>query len=188
MSTVLFVCVENTFRSVLSEALFNASPPSGWRAESAGVQAAAAINPVVVDLLQEIGIRLGPKTPRTVTLEMIARASRVVTFGCLDRCPVGAKDKGEDWPIPGATGKSMEELRAIRDELRRRIADLQARLPSLADAAKPRGRGPRSGRRRRHRRGEKSDSRRPGCVRHAPCPAGGVRRNGLRAEDGTRSV
>jgi len=138
MSTVLFVCVENTFRSVLSEALFNASPPSGWRAESAGVQAATAINPVVVGLLQEIGIRLGPKTPRTVTPQMIARASRVVTFGCLDRCPVGAKDKGEDWPIPGATGKSMDELRAIRDELRRRIADLQARLPSLAEAAKPR--------------------------------------------------
>src|SRR5437016_3558104 len=90
MSTVLFVCVENTFRSVLSEALFNASPPSGWRAESAGVQAAAAINPVVVGLLQEIGIRLGPKTPRTVTPEMIARASRVVTFGCLDRCAAGA--------------------------------------------------------------------------------------------------
>ena len=138
MSTVLFVCVENTFRSVLSEALFNASPPSGWRAESAGVQAAAAINPVVVGLLQEIGIRLGPKTPRTVTSETITRASRVVTFGCLDRCPVGAKDKGEDWPIPGATGKSMDELRAIRDELRRRIADLQARLPSLAEPAKPR--------------------------------------------------
>ena len=73
---VLFVCVENTFRSVLSEALFNAAPPPGWRAESAGVQAAAAINPVVVDLLAEIGIRLGPKTPRTVTPELIAAARR----------------------------------------------------------------------------------------------------------------
>jgi arsenate reductase len=131
MGVVLFVCVENTFRSVLSEALFNASPPPGWKAESAGVQAAAAINPVVVDLLQEIGIRLGPKTPRTVTPEMIARASRVVTFGCLDRCPIGAKDKAEDWPLPGATGKSMDELRAIREELRRRIADLGSRVSTF---------------------------------------------------------
>jgi len=131
MGVVLFVCVENTFRSVLSEALFNARPPPGWKAESAGVQAAAAINPVVVDLLQEIGIRLGPKTPRTVTPEMIARASRVVTFGCLDRCPIGAKDKAEDWPLPGATGKSMDELRAIRDELRRRIADLASRVSTF---------------------------------------------------------
>jgi arsenate reductase (thioredoxin) len=135
MGVILFVCVENTFRSVLSEALFNASPPPGWRAESAGVQAAAAINPVVVDLLQEIGIRLGPKTPRTVTPEMIARASRVVTFGCLDRCPIGAKDKAEDWPLPGATGKSLDELREIRDELRRRIADLRSRVSTFETPA-----------------------------------------------------
>src|SRR5207302_7552156 len=138
MSTVLFVCVENTFRSVLSEALFNGFPPSGWKAESAGVQAATAINPVVVGLLQEIGIRLGPKTPRTATSEMIARASRVVTFGCLDRCPVGAKHKGEDWPIPGATGTSMDDLPAIRDELRRRSAAQQRPLPSPQAPAKPR--------------------------------------------------
>ena len=132
----MFVCVENTFRSVLSEALFNDAAPSGWRAESAGVQAASAINPVVVDLLSEIGIRLGPKTPRTVTPEMISRASRVVTFGCLDRCPIGAKEKGEDWPIPGAAGKSMDELRAIRDELRRRVGDLASRMASSPMPAK----------------------------------------------------
>src|SRR5256712_325822 len=131
MRTVLFVCVENTFRSVLSEALFNATAPAGWRAESAGVQAASSINPVVVELLREIGIQLGPKTPRLATPDLIARASRVVTFGCLDRCPIGARDKAEDWPIPGATGKSMDELRAIRDELRRRVEDLAKRLPSM---------------------------------------------------------
>lgn len=137
MGTVLFVCVENTFRSVLSEALFNAAAPRGWRAESAGVRSAAAISPVVVDLLREIGIELGPKTPRTVTPEMIARASRVVTFGCLDRCPIGAKEKAEDWPIPGATGKTMKELRAIRDELRARIMDLGSRLASTVAAESP---------------------------------------------------
>jgi arsenate reductase (thioredoxin) len=131
MGVVLFVCVENTFRSVLSEAIFNADPPPGWRAESAGVQAATEINPVVRELLGEIGLTVGAKTPRTVTPEMIARAARVVTFGCLDRCPIGAKDKSEDWPLPGATGKTREQLRAIRDELRRRVADLAARLPSF---------------------------------------------------------
>lgn len=128
MPIVLFVCVENTFRSVLSEALFNAIAPRGWRGESAGVQAAAEINPVVVALLQEVGLELGSKTPRTATPQLIQRSSRVVTFGCLDRCPIGAKEKAEDWPIPGATGKSMDELRAIRDELRQRVADLASRL------------------------------------------------------------
>ncbi len=136
MNLVLFVCVENTFRSVLSEALFNAVAPRGWHAESAGVQAAAEINPIVVDLLREIGLELGPKTPRSVTPEMVASASRVVTFGCLDRCPIGARERAEDWPIPGATGKTMDQLRSIRDELRRRVKDLALRLSSPSEAGR----------------------------------------------------
>ncbi len=129
VGTVLFVCVENTFRSVLSEALFNARAPRGWVAESAGVHPVAAINPVVVDLLREVGIRLGPKTPRLATPELVAKADRVVTFGCLDRCPPGTQGKSEDWPLPGATDKSLDELRGIRDDLARRIAVLIRSLP-----------------------------------------------------------
>jgi arsenate reductase len=124
MKTILFVCVENTFRSVLSEELFNSKAPPGWHAESAGVSPATAVNPNVRGLLREVGITLTERTPRVVTPEMVKSASRVVTFGCLDRCPIGAKEKGEDWPLPGATGKTMEELREIRDELSRRIDDL----------------------------------------------------------------
>ncbi len=125
---VLFVCVENTFRSVMSEAIFNAHAPKGWRAESTGVQPATAINPVAVELLREIGIRLASKTPRLISPDMTARASRVVTFGCIDRCPIGAKEKSEDWPIPGATGKSLKELREIRHEIEGRILDLIVRI------------------------------------------------------------
>lgn len=121
---ILFVCVENTFRSVLSEEIFNSKAPPGWRAESAGVSPASAVNPVVRGLLEELGIAMNERTPRVVTPEMVARASRVVTFGCLDRCPIGAEGKGEDWPLPSATGKSMEDLRGIRDELSVRIDDL----------------------------------------------------------------
>ena len=127
---VLFVCVENTFRSIMSEAIFNAHAPKGWHAESAGVQPAQAINPIAVELLREIGIEVGPKTPRLVTPELNARAWRVITFGCVDRCPIGAKEKSEDWPIPGSTRgkigalKSAQELHAIRDELQRRILGL----------------------------------------------------------------
>jgi arsenate reductase (thioredoxin) len=116
--------VENTFRSVLSEELFNSRAPRGWRAESAGVSPAAAVNPNVRALLSEVGIILTDRTPRVVTPEMVARASRVVTFGCLDRCPIGAEGKGEDWPLPGAAGKTFAGLRQIRDELSRRIDDL----------------------------------------------------------------
>jgi arsenate reductase (thioredoxin) len=120
--------VENTFRSVLSEELFNSKAPQGWHSESAGVNPAQALNPNVRELLSEVGIALTPRTPRLVTPELVAKASKVVTFGCLDRCPIGAEGKGEDWPLPGATGKSMDELREIRDELSRRIDDLIARF------------------------------------------------------------
>jgi protein-tyrosine-phosphatase len=90
-NTILFVCVENTFRSVLSEALFNSKAPPGWHAESAGVRPAAAVNPDVPRLLEEVGIVLATRSPRVVTPDMVSRASRVVTFGCLDSCPIGAK-------------------------------------------------------------------------------------------------
>ncbi|HUH82948.1 MAG TPA: arsenate reductase ArsC [Nitrososphaerales archaeon] len=118
------MCVENTFRSVLSEELFNSKAPQGWLAESAGVSPAAAVNPAVRQLLGEVGIKLTERTPRIVTPALVARASRVVTFGCLDRCPIGAERKGEDWPLPGAAGKTFEELRGIRDELSRRVDGL----------------------------------------------------------------
>ena len=130
---VLFVCVENTFRSVLSEALFNAYAPAGWHAESAGIRPVAEINPIAVDLLREMGISLGPKVPRGVTAAMVARAARVVTFGSLEGCPPGTAAKSEDWAVPGSTGRSMPELRAIRGDLARRVAGLVRSLPADAD-------------------------------------------------------
>lgn len=135
-STILFVCVENTFRSVLSEELFNSKAPPGWHAESAGVSPASSVNPNVRPLLKEVGIELTERTPRIVTPALIAKASRVVTFGCLDRCPIGAEGKGEDWPLPGATGKSFEELRKIRDELSRRVDGLIKKYCTAAQAVK----------------------------------------------------
>ena len=113
--------MENTFRSVLSEEIFNSKAPPGWHAESAGVSPAAQLNPNVFPLLREVGIEPKPRSPQLVTPDQVSDADRVVTFGCLDRCPIGAEAKGEDWPMPGATGKSMDELREIRDELSRRI-------------------------------------------------------------------
>ena len=134
---VLFVCVENTFRSIIAEAIFNAHAPSGWRAESAGVRPVSEINPVAVTLLQEIKVEVTHTKPVMVTPSMVAEASRIVTFGCLDRCPIGAKEKSEDWPIPGSMGKDgllrpREELLAIRGEIERRVLKLIHQLSENA--------------------------------------------------------
>jgi len=101
------------------------------------VSPAQALNPNVRELLSEVGITLTARTPRLVTPDLVAKASRVVTFGCLDRCPIGAEGKGEDWPVPGASGKSMDELRGIRNELSRRIDDLIARSFTAGPDVKP---------------------------------------------------
>ena len=128
--TILFVCVENSFRSIMSEALFNAHAPPGWRAASAGVDAVGkAINPIANTLLEEIGLRVKKRHPEQVTPEMIQKAWRVVTFGCLDRCPAGAAGKSEDWPVPGSPGKTEAQLRGIRLDLENRVFDLIRRLP-----------------------------------------------------------
>jgi len=127
---VLFVCVENSFRSVMAEALFNATAPPGWRAHSSGVDTTGKkVNPLAFSLMEEIGVVVTKTHPRQVTSELIRDAWRVVTFGCLDRCPAGAAGKTEDWPIPGSPGKTDAELRAIRTDLQGRVEDLIRRLP-----------------------------------------------------------
>jgi len=127
---VLFVCVENSFRSVMAEALFNAIAPPAWRAHSAGVDTVGKqVNPLAFSLMEEIGIVVTKTHPRQVTPELVQEAWRVVTFGCLDRCPAGAKGKGEDWPVPGSTGKTDAQLREIRTDLQARVEDLIRRLP-----------------------------------------------------------
>ena len=113
----------------MAEALFNANAPAGWRAESAGVEPRGSLNPRVVPLMAEVRLDVSKKEPRAVTSDVIRRAWRVVTFHCIDRCPAGAVTKNEDWSIPGATGKTDAELREIREEVRRHVLDLIARLP-----------------------------------------------------------
>ena len=135
----MFVCVENTFRSIIAEAIFNTHAPKGWCGESAGVRPVEKINPVAVGLLHEIGIEVAPaKKPRLVTPALVEEASRVVTFGSLDCCPVGATGKSEDWPIPGSVGKdgalrSREERLAIRGEIERRVLKLIHRMQREAE-------------------------------------------------------
>ncbi|HEY5538880.1 MAG TPA: low molecular weight phosphatase family protein, partial [Thermoplasmata archaeon] len=64
MPIVLFVCIENSFRSVMAEALFNANAPAGWRAESAGVEPRESLNPRVVPLMAEVRLDVSRKEPR----------------------------------------------------------------------------------------------------------------------------
>jgi arsenate reductase (thioredoxin) len=128
---VLFVCVENAGRSLMAEAIFNADPPPGWRAESAGTEPALRPNPRTAPLLAEIGLTLPDHAPRALTPQLIDAAAVRVTMGCLDRqsCPARLKEGPlEDWELPDPAGLDDAGFRSVRDQIRGRIDRLRAEL------------------------------------------------------------
>ncbi len=129
--TVLFVCVENACRSLIAEAIFNADPPPGWVATSAGTEPARQANPRTGPMLREIGLALPPHGPRVLTTEMIDASHLRVTMGCLDResCPARLT-KGElrDWALPDPARLDDAGFRRVRDEIAARVKELRAEL------------------------------------------------------------
>lgn len=139
--TVLFVCVANSGRSLLAEAIFNADPPPGWRATSAGTRPASAPHPQTGVVLREIGLSLPPHPPQALTPELLEGSSVRVTMGCLDDASCPARLKAlelRDWALPDPAGGSDQTFRDVRDEIRRRVAALRSELAARAPAASPR--------------------------------------------------
>ena len=130
---VLFVCVENAGRSLMAEAIFNADPPAGWTAASAGTQPAASPNPRVLEALREVGLSPPAHPPQPLTPAEMDGADLVVTMGCLDdaSCPARLKQRPlRDWGLPDPKRMDAAGVRGVRDEIARRIAALRAELTS----------------------------------------------------------
>jgi arsenate reductase (thioredoxin) len=124
---VLFICIENACRSMMAEAMFNANPPPGWRAISAGTRPAPHPNPRTGPMLTEIGLALPDHAPRLLTPEMDDEARIRVTMGCLDdaACPAHLKAHTvQDWGLPDPAKLDDDGFRRVRDQL----ADLVRRL------------------------------------------------------------
>jgi arsenate reductase (thioredoxin) len=142
---VLFLCVENAGRSLMAEAAFNAHPPPGWCAVSAGTRPAVGPNPRTQPMLAEIGLALPEHPPREVTNEMIDAASVRVTMGCLDdvSCPARLKTRVlRDWGLPDPARLDDAGFRRVRDELVGRVADLVRELGASEVRPPPRPRAP----------------------------------------------
>jgi arsenate reductase (thioredoxin) len=117
---VLFVCVENAGRSLMAEAMFNANPPPGWRAISAGTSPASAPNARTQRMLEEVGLRLPDHPPQLLTNAMIDEARIRVTMGCLDDASCPAHLKGldlRDWELEDPGRLDDDGFRRIRDRL-----------------------------------------------------------------------
>ena len=133
--TVLFLCRQNAGRSQMAQAFFERAAP-GHRAISGGSSPAAAVHPVVVDVMREVGIDLAERKPAKVDAEMLAKADLVISMGCDD--PAVCEYPGrrvEDWGIEDPGGKPIEDVRRIRDVLRDRVAELARRLEAGSGSA-----------------------------------------------------
>lgn len=120
MKYILFVCTHNAGRSQIAQAYWRKYAPSDVRAESAGQEPAQAPWPEVVQAMSEVGIDISRERPKKLDLEMQLHADWAITLGCGGACPY-VPTRVDDWDIPDPHGRSMDEVRAIRDDIERRV-------------------------------------------------------------------
>jgi arsenate reductase len=127
---VLFVCVHNAGRSQMAAALLDDMAGGKIGVRSAGSTPVDRIHPNVVQVMDELGLDLSKEFPKPLTDDAVRAADVVVTMGCGDACPIYPGKRYEDWELPDPDGKSLDETRAIRDEIRSRVERLIAELAS----------------------------------------------------------
>lgn len=127
MTTVLFACIHNAGRSQMAAAFFNVlADPARARAVSAGTAPDARVHPEVTESMREAGLDLVGIEPRRLTDELAASVDLLVTMGCGEACPLVPGLERLDWPLDDPKGQPPERVRVIRDEVRRRVAELIA--------------------------------------------------------------
>ena len=124
MASVLFVCLHNAGRSQMSEALFARAAAGRHEARSAGTTPGERVHPEVVEVMGELGIDLVGRIPRKLTTADAEWADVVVTMGCGDECPYVPGTTYIDWELEDPKGRPIEEVRATRDEIERRVVEL----------------------------------------------------------------
>jgi protein-tyrosine-phosphatase len=125
---VLFVCTHNAGRSQMAAALLDHHAAGRVHVRSAGSEPADQVNPAVVAAMEEIGLDVSKEFPKPLTDEVVRAADAVITMGCGDACPIYPGKRYLDWELDDPAGKSLEEVRPIRDDLDRRVQALLAEL------------------------------------------------------------
>jgi arsenate reductase (thioredoxin) len=131
---VLFVCVHNAGRSQIAAGLLEREAQGRIRVLSAGSEPADQLNPAVVEAMNEIGIDISVERPKKLEDEMVRESDVVITMGCGDACPIYPGKRYEDWDLEDPSGKDLETIRAIRDEIEGRVRVLLEGLTVSGDA------------------------------------------------------
>src|SRR3989338_7058263 len=129
MKKILFVCVENAGRSQMAEAFFRKYALNKFHVASAGTKPISKVNPIVSQVMKEIGLDIENKTPKSLSNEMLDN-SIAVNMGCMDKesCPALFVKDVLDWGISDPKGKSIVEVRKIRDQIEVKVRDFIKQL------------------------------------------------------------
>jgi arsenate reductase (thioredoxin) len=122
--SVLFVCVHNAGRSQMAAAFLRRLAGDRVDVLSAGTLPADSVNTTVATAMSEVGIDVAGVRPRLLDPDEVERSDVVITMGCGDACPVFPGVRYLDWDLPDPSGKPIEEVRAIREEIERRVTAL----------------------------------------------------------------
>jgi arsenate reductase len=124
--TILFVCVENAGRSQMAEGFFRKYSPEGYEPLSAGTKPISQINPLAIQVMNEIGQDISNQKSKDLTEDMMRNSDKIINMGCMDKnfCPTLFIPKVVDWGIEDPKDKPIEQVRKIRDEIERRIKEL----------------------------------------------------------------
>ncbi|MET9604115.1 arsenate reductase ArsC [Streptomyces sp. NPDC006512] len=126
--TVLFVCVHNAGRSQMAAAFLSHLAQGRVEVRSAGSAPADAVNPAVVEAMNEVGIDISAQIPKVLTTEAVRASDVVITMGCGDACPCFPGKRYLDWQLDDPAGQGVEAVRPIRDEIEVRILGLIGEL------------------------------------------------------------
>ncbi|MGQ0625733.1 MAG: arsenate-mycothiol transferase ArsC [Sporichthyaceae bacterium] len=125
---ILFACIHNGGRSLAAKVLTEHHGAGRVQARSAGSEPGAALNPVVVQVLHERGLRTDGERPTLLTADGVAQADVVVTMGCGEACPIFPGKRYEDWPLQDPKGQDLASVRCIVDEIEARVCALLREL------------------------------------------------------------
>ncbi|MGH2682196.1 MAG: low molecular weight phosphatase family protein [Actinomycetota bacterium] len=125
---ILFVCVHNAGRSQMAAALLEELAGNRVGVSSAGTRPIEEIHQPVVEAMRERGIDLAGRRPTGLRDEAVRDADVVITMGCGDECPYYPGKRYEDWDVPDPSGRPLEDVRTIRDEIESRVRALLEQL------------------------------------------------------------
>jgi arsenate reductase len=126
--SILFLCVHNAGRSQMAAAFARYLAGDRVVVYSAGTQPGERLNPAVVEAMLERGIDISNESPQALTTAMGLDSDVIITMGCGDACPVYPGKRYLDWALSDPANKSLNEVRAIRDEIEQRVSTILSDL------------------------------------------------------------